>query len=144
MTTKNFNIDQENIKEPVDVYREALKKQLGICGTSKEEFEEYAEKIRKEKEAAFERLLNVYGVSFLEAIEGKILDQFAELKQRYIGNHDPEEHVYCLDCRYFSATEDDLHCPYSGECYFWNPEDSAPRKDRWHYVPREEEKENEK
>lgn len=55
-----------------------------------------------------------------------------------------ERHVYCSECRHFSVTEDDMSCPYSDLCHFWNPEDSAPIHLRPCYTPsskKEKEKE---
>ena len=73
-------------------------------------------------------------------LERQVIEGFRGVLLVLPNRKDLKRHVYCSECEYFSATEEDIYCPYSDLCQLWDPEDSAPLSKRPCYLPKEENK----
>ncbi len=110
---------------------------------------EYVKKQEEEIEKSMDREYAIKQVEMLiksscNEFERKQFENLKTLFSVLPNSKALERHVCCSECRHFSVTEDDMSCPYSDLCYFWNPEDSASIHLRPCYTPsskKEKEKE---
>ena len=114
---------------------------------SVEEISSLLEYVKKQEEEIEKSIDREYAIKQVEMLIKSATDDFEKKQFNNIktlfsvlpNSKTLERHVYCSECRYFLVTEEDMSCPYSDLCHFWNPEDSAPIHLRPCYSPKKEE-----